>query len=144
LKRRVLLLVSGCAALWLLVAYPACYLGGELDKEWAGQTGLWHSGVAALLCLLPTSATLLWCDLVLGKSPEQQLAAVMGGTGIRMVFVVGIGMVLYYQVPGFKAASFWLWIIVFYLATLTLEMILVVRRQAAMDRASHPDNNPSV
>ena len=75
------------------------------------------------------------CDLVLGGSPEQQLMAVFGGTAIRIIFVVGLGMILYQSLDEFHSSKFWLWIIIYYLATLTLEMILVVRRQSAMDRA---------
>jgi hypothetical protein len=130
LKGRLVLLASGSACLWALLSYPAYLLGGE--------EGLIFSAVAAVLCLLPTAATLLWCDLVLGGSPEQQLMAVFGGTAIRIIFVIGCGMILYQALEPFHSSRFWLWIIVFYLATLTLEMILVVRRQAAMDKASHP------
>jgi hypothetical protein len=127
--------MAGTVTLWVLASYPAYLLGGE--------DGLLFSGVAAGLCLLPTAATLLWCDLVLGGSPEQQLMAVFGGTALRIVFVIGVAMVLYQSVEQFHSGRFWLWIIVFYLATLTLEVVLVVRRQAALDKASRPDR-PSV
>jgi hypothetical protein len=133
-KGRLLLLIAGTVVLWVLLSYPAYLLGGD--------DGLLFSAVAAGLCMLPTAGTLLWCDLVLGSSPEQQLMAVFGSTAVRIVFVVGAAMVLYqFQDPPlerFHSTSFWLWIIVFYLATLTLEMVLVVRRQAVLDRASRP------
>jgi hypothetical protein len=141
LKWRVVLLVAGCAGLWPLVTLA--YLGfanatATADKpapspEQIQLTWL-HGGVATLLCALPSAVTLLWCDLVLGGSPEQQLAAVFGGTGLRMAFVVAVGMVLYLNVDSFHDNGFWLWVIVFYLTTLTLEMVLVVRRQAALDK----------
>jgi hypothetical protein len=143
LKKRLLLLVAGCAGLWVVLA-SACLgfifwtaspeLGPSLEDI---ERNLLQSGVAAGLCLLPTAATLLWCDLVLGSSPEKQLAAVFGGTGIRMAFVLAVSMVLYFNVQDFNRTGFWLWVVVFYLATLTLEMILVLRRQALIDAGSH-------
>jgi hypothetical protein len=134
LKGRLLLLLAGTLVLWVLVSYPAYLLGGD--------DGLLFSAVAACLCVLPTAGTLLWCDLVVGGSPEQQLMAVFGSTAIRIVFVISMALVLFQTLERFHASSFWLWIIVFYLATLTLEMILVVRRQAAMDKASRPNPPP--
>ena len=128
MKGRLLLLMAGSMTLWVVLSYPAYLLNGD--------EGVLFSAVAAILCLVPTAATLLWCDLVLGGSPEQQLMAVFGGTAIRIVFVIGVAMVLYQALEAFHSNTFWLWIIVFYLATLTLEMVLVVRRQAAMDKAS--------
>src|SRR5438128_2295316 len=101
-----------------------------------GEVGLLHSAVAALLCVVPTAVTQVWAERSLGKPAEHQLAAVLGGTGIRMVFVVGIGMALFFSVPAFAAAGFWLWTVVFYLATLGLETFLVVRSAAAMDKSS--------
>jgi hypothetical protein len=135
LSRRLLLLLGGCSVLWLLLSYPAFLLGG--------QEGVMFSAVAAVLCMVPTAATLVWCDLVLGGSPEQQLMAVFGGTGIRIIFVLGSAMILYQALEMFHATAFWLWIVVFYLATLTWEMTLVVRRQTAMDKAAQAKNSPS-
>jgi hypothetical protein len=152
LKWRLLLLMAGSASLWAVLTVAYC-----ASAEWANaarakgtdevvsqevvsqntieMTPYW-SGIAALLCLLPTAATLLWCDLVLEGSPEQQLAAVFGGTAIRMAFVVAAGMVLYFNFDNYHKTGFWLWVIVMYLATLALEMVLVVRRQAALDKKS--------
>jgi hypothetical protein len=133
LKLRLAVLISGCIGLWMLVAFPAYYLGGE--------PGLLFSATAAVLCLVPAAATQLWADKVAGKSPELQLAVVLGGTGIRMVCVIGFGMVLFFGVPVFAAAGFWLWVVGFYLATLTLETILVAGSLTAVDKATginHP------
>jgi hypothetical protein len=43
-------------------------------------------------------------------------------------------MVLYFNFEAFNRTDFWLWVILFYLATLTLEMALVLRRQGALDK----------
>jgi hypothetical protein len=139
LKHRVLLLIAGCAGLWFVVAGGVLAYRANRDQglDLATEENkmlLLQTGVAALLCLVPTAVTLLWCDLVLGGSPEQQLAAVFGGTGLRMVFVVAVGMVLYFNFEAFNRTDFWLWVILFYLATLTLEMALVLRRQGALDK----------
>ena len=102
MKRRVLLLIAGCATLWPVMTLA--YLGfvhatATLDKPGPSpeemESAWLHSGVATLLCVLPGVVTLVWCDLVLGGSPEQQLAAVFGGTGLRMAYVVAVRMVLY-------------------------------------------------
>jgi hypothetical protein len=125
LTQRLLLLLGSCAVLWILTAGPVFFL--------LGPQHLLYAGAAAGLCFVPAAGTMILCTLVLGKSPEQQLAAVMGGMAIRMGFVVGVGMVIFYGVPGFRSASFWLWTIGFYLATLAAEVALIVRRQAPPD-----------
>jgi hypothetical protein len=129
--KRLLLLVAASLSLWLLTAWPA------LAWSWWQDDGhLLYSAVAAGLCLVPTAATLIWCDLALSKSPDQQLVAVLGGTGFRLLFVIGIGMFLYHAVPAFDSAAFWFWIIGFYLWTLAVEIVLVVGRQSTMDKAA--------
>lgn len=80
------------------------------------------SATAGLLCLAPAVATLLWSLRAFHGLPEQQLLAVMGGMGARVVVVVGAGMVLYFGVPEFHYLRFWLWVVAFYLVTLSLEM----------------------
>jgi hypothetical protein len=120
-------LIGGCVLLWLVVAVPA-YL-------WFGEQHLLYSAVAAGVCLVPMAATLLWCEWSMGKSPELQLAAVLGGTGVRMVFVVGVGMLLYLLVPALGSAWFWIWILGFYLITLTIEVILVAQKAATSNHA---------
>jgi hypothetical protein len=124
-KQRLLLLLGSCLFLWLLLAGPVYWL--------LGSQQLLFSAVAAGVCLIPAAGTLILCELAFGKSPEQQLAAVMGGMGIRMLFVLGLGMTMYYGLPGFKSGSFWLWIIGFYLVTLAAEVTIIVRRQAPVD-----------
>jgi hypothetical protein len=126
LKNRLLLLIGGCAGMWLVLALPAFLL--------AGESGLIDSTTAAFLCMVPALGTLVWSELAAGKLPEQQMLADFGGMGIRMAVVLGVGIGLFSAVPRFHSAAFLLWIVVFYLATLTLEIYLVVRRQAALDK----------
>jgi len=119
------LLVGGSLTFWLVVAYPAWLLGGE--------AAVVFSAVAGLLCLVPTAATLLWCLWASREAPEQRLLAVMGGTGVRLVVVLGAGMALFHALPYFHYPTFWIWVIVFYLFTLTLEVGLILTRPSAMD-----------
>jgi hypothetical protein len=137
LKLRFLMLVFGTLLPCLLLAPLA------LNDWWVDGGHLLYSTVAAVLCLVPSAATLVWCDMVLGKTPEQQLAAVLGGTVVRMAVVISVGLVLFNGIPEvFGSNAFWLWIIGFYLWTLTVEMAIVLRRQPSLDQASHP-NTPA-
>ena len=119
-------LVGGTALFWLLVVVPARFLWGD--------SAVLFSGVAALLCLIPTALTLVWSQRSFRGLPEHQLLAVMGGTGLRMVFVIAVGMALFFSLPAFYYIRFWLWVIAFYLVTLTLEMGILVYGPAAAGR----------
>jgi hypothetical protein len=126
-KRSLGLLIGGSLAFWAVVAYPAYLVWGE--------PAVVFSAVAALLCLVPTTVTLIWCHKALrGGSPEQQLLAVMGGMAVRLVVVIGAGLALYFAAPYFHRRSFWLWVIVFYLVTLSVEIGLIVARQSTAER----------
>jgi hypothetical protein len=116
--------------LWAVAAYPGHLLGGD--------AALVYSGVAVGLCLLPTVFTLLWADWASQQAPEQQLTMVLGGTGVRMGLVLGVGLLLYLLVPYFQQQSFWLWLLVFYLFTLALEMVLIVKSRATGERRQEP------
>jgi hypothetical protein len=120
LLSRLAILIGGVLALWVLAALPARYLWGD----WV----LAYSGTAMLLCLVPAAATLLWTGWALRRSPEQQLAVVLGGTGVRL-FVVACGaLALDRLIPYFqehKGFLIW-WVLVFYLFTLGLETVLVL------------------
>jgi hypothetical protein len=120
----VLYLVGVSAAAWLLAALPARHLGG-------GDPAVVHSGTALLLCLLPAAATLLWAGWAGRHSPEQQLLMVLGGTGVRMGVVLGAALALTSLVPYYHHQGFWLWLLLFYLLTLALEVVLVVKGNPA-------------
>lgn len=144
MKRALQLLVAGTLAFGLAVSFPAYRIGGAV--------GLATAVLAGLLCLLPTTATLLWAGWARDQSPQRQLAMVLGGTGLRMAVVLGAGLAMspYYPavviaglrgVLGFlgnsswapahepTATAWWEWVLAFYLVTLALEVgILVVAR----------------
>ena len=120
--KRIGILIGCTLLLWAAAAYPAWLLGGE--------QALAYSAVAVALCLMPTALTLLWAEWSSRQSPEQQLIIILGGTGVRLGFVLGVGLLLYTLSPYFQQQTFWLCLLVFYLFTLALEMVLVVKGRA--------------
>ncbi len=123
--RRLALLLGLSLALWVVIVFPARRLGDEL--------ALPYSAVALGLCLIPAAATLLWGEFS-NRSPAQQLLLALGGMGVRVAFVLGAAAGLYFLVPYFQETHFWVWVLVFYLITLALEMtLLLVGRAPAGD-----------
>jgi hypothetical protein len=129
----MLLLVGGSLACWVLVALPARAL--LTDAETVDRV-IVYSGTALLLCTIPSVLTLWWARRSLDQSPDQQLMAVLGGTGLRMFSVLLAGWLLTMQMPYFKHATFWTWLLLAYLFTLALEItLLLVGRTASAPRA---------
>jgi len=117
--RRLAVFLAMSLAFWVLVAVPARHLWGD--------TALTYSAAALGLCLVPAAVTLAWAGRALHGPADQQLLLVLGGTGIRMFAVLAAGLVLYTRVEYFqKEHGFWVWVLVFYLFTLALEMTLIV------------------
>jgi hypothetical protein len=125
LRQRLGTLIAATLALWALLFFPARYLGG--------QEAVFHSLVAAAVCLVPSSLTLAWASRNPARSADQQMLLLLGGTGVRMTFVLGVGLALYLAVSYFQQSSFWVWLLVFYLFTLGLEMVLLRREQAVRE-----------
>jgi hypothetical protein len=117
-------LLVGTALIWVLLAVPAWFLAGEV--------ALVDTALACGLCLVPMAVTMFWCHWSFGASPEQQLLAVLGGTSVRLVAVVAGGVGLHQALDALNRPAFLVWVVVFYLATLTLEIVLVARRQSAL------------
>jgi len=118
---RLLTLAAGCSAFWVLTAIPVRYWTG-------GEWTLVYSGTAMLLCLLPGLATLAWAASAFRGAPDQQLTMVLGATGARMFGVLLIALLLYQNVPLFRIeGGFLVWLMVFYLFTLALEMYLLLQ-----------------
>jgi hypothetical protein len=133
MKRGLQLLAGGTLAFWLAISFPVYRIGGEVSLATATLAGL--------LCLVPTSLTMLWAGWARDQSPHRQLAMLLGGTGLRMVVVLGAGLLLSPHYPaavieGLRLAagptwtppseltvtSWWVWLMVFYLVTLALEV----------------------
>ncbi|HZV05928.1 MAG TPA: hypothetical protein VE999_12690 [Gemmataceae bacterium] len=118
--RRLLFLVGGSAAFWLLVGLPARHLGG-------GDAALVFLGTGLLLCLVPGIVTLVWGERAFRQSADKQLILVLGGTGVRMAFVLLAGSMLYLWAPYYQRQnSFLIWLVVGYLFTLALDVTLLL------------------
>ena len=115
-----MLLVGGSVAFWLLVGLPARHLGG-------GDAAIVFLGTGLLLCLVPGVATLVWGEHALRQSPDKQLILVLGGTGVRMAFVLLAGWMLFLWAPYYqRQAGFLIWLLVGYLFTLALDLTLLL------------------
>lgn len=132
--KQLSLLIFATALFWALTAYPVRWLLGE--------EALLFSTTAAIICLIPTAVTLLWVSFAFQGPPEQRVVAVLGGTGIQMLFVIGVGMLLFHLNPAFHYQRFWILIIVFYLYTLAIKVFLVTRQVATT--VYEPGNNGPV
>lgn len=127
--RRVLLLIAGSLAFWLIVSLPFRILADDRDR---GDAAVVYAGTAVVLCLVPAVVTLLWAGRALQKSAEQQLVLVMGGTGLRLFAVLLAGFALYQGVPYFQTyPGFLTWLVVAYLFTLAWEMTLLLAGRPA-------------
>jgi hypothetical protein len=120
--KHLLLLVAGSLAIWAVAALPARWLGGE--------QAIAYSATALVICLVPTSLTLVWAERMSQPSPQRELLLVVVGTGLRMTFALGAGLVLYFSVPYFQQTSLWAWILIYYLVTLGLETVMLSRTRA--------------
>lgn len=117
MTRRLQILVGVSVGLWLAVSYPAWRLGG--------REMLAYSAAALVLCLVPTVATLLLAIKAEKQSPQNVLLMLLGGTGIRMFVVLGVGLLVCLTME-VNVVAYWLWMLLFYLATLTVEVTLLV------------------
>ncbi len=134
---RLLLLIGGSMAFWLVAALPVRLLGG-------GDAALVDSATALLLCLLPGVGTLAWAEWARRHAPGQIPVAVLGGTVARMVFVLGVGLLVYFAVPFYRHAGYWVWLLIAYLFTLALEIGLFLSGGLAGSPAPRERNADSV
>lgn len=136
MKRRLAYFVGGTVLVWLLVNGVGRLAAARFPDHvtWAERETV-YSAVAVLLCLIPTTLTLLWSAWAFRQTPDLQLVSVLGGTGVRMFFVLAAGLALWAWVPYFGDNSFWTWVMVFYLFTLGLEVALLAAAQPASQPA---------
>jgi hypothetical protein len=107
----------------MLLAFPAKWMWGE------GM--LLQSAVAMGLCLVPGVAVLVAAGWLQQKPPEWRMGFTLLGAVFRMGFVLGVGAILYSATPGFGENAFWIWLLVFYLFTLAVEVGLILRAEQA-------------
>lgn len=119
MKQKLSWFLLGSLAIWMLAAVPAWL--------WQGESALLETAVALALCFLPMTGSMIWLALAHGGSPDKQLVAAMGGSGLRLVFVLVAGVLLHRNVALLSEDRFLLWVVFFYLTTLALEIVIVVR-----------------
>ena len=111
------MLTAAVLGLWLLLAGPA-YLVADVD----GLEGLTYAG---LICLVP--GWLLFFIASKSSDAGQQVAmTILGGMGLRMVFVLVGLVVIQSQRPDLGVREFVVWLLVYYLASVALETYVVV------------------
>jgi hypothetical protein len=69
---------------------------------------------------------MMTADWAFRQSPDLYLTIVLGGTGLRMVVVLGVALAVLYNLPYFQQGGFLPWVVVFYLITLALETVLLL------------------
>lgn len=112
-------LLATLVGLWLLLALPAQWVGGPEGLE--GLT--WAIG----LCLLPGLVVLTAMGLLpkLATAPQ----AILFSTTLRMLLVLAGVLVIREARPELGFREFFAWLIVSYLAALTIESYFLVRQQ---------------
>jgi hypothetical protein len=103
--------------LWALLFLPTRFL--------LGSQGVLDSLIALGLCVMPALLKLTWAGRPRSDSAQATLTLVFGGTMLRMVFVLGGSLLLYWLVPWLQHVSFWGWVLAFYLYTLVVEVWLL-------------------
>ena len=128
--RPLSLLLFGFLALWTVVIglifllWDVLGLTSSISRE---NAVLLHS-IATAICLTPMVATLVWTHRVKQSAPDQQMLALFGGIGLRMFFVLGVGLVLTrtVQLLSQNDMAFWIWVLATYLITLAMEVVVLV------------------
>ncbi|MBT6156107.1 MAG: hypothetical protein HOL01_23880 [Planctomycetaceae bacterium] len=113
-------LTAIAAGLWLVFALPAYWL--------AGFNGLEGLSIAGLLCLVPGLLTMFLASLMPSDNNSNlMMTTVLGGTGLRMLFVLVGTMVVNSVRPQLGFRGFIVWLLAFYLAMLLAETLMVLK-----------------
>jgi hypothetical protein len=134
MSRRLLIFAVGCVAACLVLLGPAWLLGGA--------RGAGNLSIAAALCGVPAIMTLAVVELLAGANFEKQAAAHLGGSILRMGFVLAGAAILVKVFPELVAGGdllFWGWVILFYLFTLAWEVVFIVGHRPAAKPAPPPE-----
>lgn len=112
-------LTAATLALWVLLLAPAWATAG-ID----GFEGLSY---AALLCLIP-GWLVFFVGARYGVASRHSAMLVLAATPFRIVFVLLGTLSILYLRHNLRLSEFVVWVIVFYLATLLLETLFVLRQ----------------
>lgn len=122
-------LTAAAVGLWILCVAPAWSLGG--------RDGLVGLTVAGLLCLVP--GWLVFFAASRCSDTTKMALVALGGTGLRLVFVLIGALVVRDNFPNLGFREFVVWLLVFYLAMLLVETLLAIRMSAAGASRSRVD-----
>jgi uncharacterized membrane protein len=113
--RATLLLVGGGILVWAATGLPFGW--------YAGNGHLICSALGTVVCLVPTIATFLLTVWVRNRSLEERMMVILGSVAIRIVTIVGTGVVLTFVVPLVAEFlwTFWGWLLGCYLLSLIVE-----------------------
>jgi hypothetical protein len=115
-------LLLAAVALCLVLAVPAWFM--------AGREGLIGLLAAAFLCVVP-GLVVFWVAASFGAAGSHVPLVILGGTFLRMVFVL-LGMVIAQTLdPHLGFREFIVWLLVFYLFLLVVETCLVLAPTAS-------------
>src|SRR6516225_8402901 len=119
MKTNLASLLVGILLFWALSS-------GFAMLAWPEQraASLIFSAASAGLCLIPSAITMAWALGGPQQTPEQRRLVALGGTIIRMFFVLGAGLLLTSTIDYFRVTTFWFWLLAFYLVTLALEVVI--------------------
>jgi hypothetical protein len=126
--------LAGAIAGWAVMAGAAQALYPER------AFGLLCASVAGLICIVPTAISLLMTLWSNNKTGSEQLMALVGGMGLRMLVVMGMGLAVFVpesplHLPQLREnrsgeLAFWAFVLVSYLGTLAWETFLASRSPA--------------
>jgi hypothetical protein len=109
----------------MLLAFPAKWIWGE------GM--LLQSAAAMALCLIPGLGIMTMAGRLTSGPPDWRIGLFLIGAIGRMAICLGLGAILFKKVPGLDDNGFWIWLLVFYLLTLAVEVGLILQSvQAAL------------
>lgn len=121
--RNCMVLTGVTAGMWMALSGPAAALAGRKALE-----GLTY---AAVLCLLPGWLTFVMAAGLAASSGRRQVLAVLGGTAVRLLAVLGGGLAVRVWRPHLGFQEFLVWLVVFYLAALVVETRSLLKQAAA-------------
>ena len=93
------------------------------------EIALVQGGTAFGLTFVPAALTLGWALYSYRSSPEMQLMACMGGSGVRMAIALGGAYFLTQAQPDIFSSALFFWLLVFYMTFLAAEITLVLRKK---------------
>ena len=92
-----------------------------------------QGGAAFGLTFVPAAGTLAWVVFSYRTTPQLQLMASLGGSGLRMAVALGGALLLTTNHPARFDTPLWYWLVLFYLVFLSFEITILVRQLPKQD-----------